>query len=129
MRVVDTPVWWRTERQAQRRDGLTLGFVPTMGALHEGHQSLVRRSLADNDRTLVSIFVNPTQFDDGPDLELYPRTLEADLETLTDALEVQETRCAEAEARAAAAEGRLRAARSAAFVNALMQSSWAPTRP
>ena len=53
-----------------------------MGALHEGHLSLVRRSRAENDRTVVSIFVNPTQFDDHTDLAQYPRTLEADLGTL-----------------------------------------------
>ncbi len=53
-----------------------------MGALHEGHLSLVRRSRAENDRTLVSIFVNPTQFDDPADYAQYPRTLEADLEVL-----------------------------------------------
>jgi pantoate--beta-alanine ligase len=53
-----------------------------MGALHEGHLSLVRRSRAENDRTLVSIFVNPTQFDDRSDLERYPRTLDEDLEVL-----------------------------------------------
>jgi pantoate--beta-alanine ligase len=73
---------WRRERAAQRRSGLTLGFVPTMGALHAGHLSLVRRSRAENDRTLVSIFVNPTQFDDPGDLAKYPRTLDQDLEAL-----------------------------------------------
>ncbi len=78
-RVFDTLPAWRAERLAQRRDGLSLGFVPTMGALHEGHLSLVRRSRAENDRTLVCIFVNPTQFDDPGDLAGYPRTTEDDL--------------------------------------------------
>jgi len=73
---------WRDERLRQTHAGLTLGFVPTMGALHAGHLSLVRRSRAENDRTLVSIFVNPTQFDDPQDLVQYPRTLESDLEML-----------------------------------------------
>lgn len=73
---------WRRERLRQRRAGLTLGFVPTMGALHDGHLSLVRRSRAENDRTVVSIFVNPTQFDDPNDLARYPRTLDTDLEML-----------------------------------------------
>jgi pantoate--beta-alanine ligase len=73
---------WRQERRAQIRAGVTLGVVPTMGALHEGHASLVRRSRAENDRTLVTIFVNPAQFDDPADLARYPRTLENDLALL-----------------------------------------------
>ena len=84
MRVFEIPSAWRDERRTQTRAGWTLGFVPTMGGLHEGHLSLVRRSLAENDRTLVSIFVNPTQFDDPSDLAGYPRTLDADLTMLRD---------------------------------------------
>ena len=84
MTVFESPMRWRAERDVQRRAGLGLGFVPTMGALHEGHLTLVRRSLAENNRTLVSIFVNPTQFEDDTDLARYPRPLEADLETLRD---------------------------------------------
>ena len=73
---------WRDQRRAQCRAGLTLGFVPTMGALHEGHLSLIRRSRSENDATLVSIFVNPTQFDDRVDYEKYPRTLDDDVRML-----------------------------------------------
>src|SRR6478672_447911 len=73
---------WRDERRRQARAGLTLGVVPTMGALHDGHLSLVRRSRAENDRTLVTIFVNPTQFDDPKDLSAYPRPLDEDLALL-----------------------------------------------
>jgi pantoate--beta-alanine ligase len=81
-RVLENLSSWRRERRQQTHAGLTLGFVPTMGALHAGHLSLVRRSRAENDRTLVSIFVNPTQFDDPDDLAQYPRTLDTDLEML-----------------------------------------------
>lgn len=65
-----------------RKDGKTVGLVPTMGALHNGHASLVRRSVEENDVTVVSVFLNPTQFNDKTDLEKYPRTLDADCKLL-----------------------------------------------
>jgi pantoate--beta-alanine ligase len=77
--VFESPLAWREERRKQIRRGLSLGFVPTMGALHEGHRSLVRYSVAQNDLTLVSIFVNPTQFSDAEDFAEYPHPLDADL--------------------------------------------------
>lgn len=63
-------------------EGKTIGLVPTMGALHQGHTSLVEKATADNDVVVVSIFVNPTQFSDPSDLDSYPRTLDQDLELL-----------------------------------------------
>lgn len=65
-----------------KKEGKSIGFIPTMGALHEGHIGLVGRSLKETDVTVVSIFVNPTQFNDQSDLANYPRTLEADCEKL-----------------------------------------------
>lgn len=65
-----------------RKAGKSVGLVPTMGALHEGHASLVRRSVKENDVTVVSVFVNPTQFNDKNDLKNYPRDLDADCRLL-----------------------------------------------
>jgi pantoate--beta-alanine ligase len=67
-----------------RRAGRTIGFVPTMGALHDGHVSLVRTARSKSDVTVVSIFVNPTQFAPGEDLDSYPRTEEADIARLAE---------------------------------------------
>lgn len=76
--VEDLQKYLETERVNKR----TLGFIPTMGALHAGHLSLIEHSLAENQITLCSIFVNPTQFNDNSDLEKYPRTPEIDLQKL-----------------------------------------------
>ena len=82
MKLVHTINELRAELALQRQAGKKIGLVPTMGALHEGHASLVRRAVAENDVVVVSDFVNPTQFNDKNDLLKYPRTLDADCELL-----------------------------------------------
>jgi len=80
MHVSNTIAEWQSRRRGL--EGSSIGVVPTMGALHEGHGALVRRCRAENDRVVVSLFVNPTQFNDPGDLAKYPRTLESDLAIL-----------------------------------------------
>lgn len=80
MKQVDTIGELKKELSGER--GGKIGFVPTMGALHEGHMSLVDRARRENDTVVVSVFVNPTQFNDPEDLRHYPRTIEADLDLL-----------------------------------------------
>lgn len=78
MKVFERIVDLKNELFYLRKQGKTIGLVPTMGALHDGHASLIRRSAQQNDVTVVSVFLNPTQFNDKNDLERYPRTLDAD---------------------------------------------------
>lgn len=82
MKIVHTIKELQATLDDLRAQQKSVGLVPTMGALHAGHASLVKRSVAENDATVVSIFVNPTQFNDPTDLEKYPRTPEADCRLL-----------------------------------------------
>ena len=83
MRVMSDLESWQSARAGLT--DLSIGFVPTMGALHEGHLALIRRSASENERTVVSIFVNEPQFNDPSDLESYPRPLEDDVHLAAEA--------------------------------------------
>ena len=80
MQVIDTIGQFRSALEEHRRHGRTIGLVPTMGALHAGHISLVERAATECDVAAVTIFVNPLQFGDGEDFSRYPRTLDADIQ-------------------------------------------------
>ena len=82
MKIIETVTELEDRLNSFRNSGKTIGFVPTMGALHKGHGELVKRSVRENDITVVSIFVNPTQFNNSDDLDLYPRTPEKDYDLL-----------------------------------------------
>lgn len=83
MQIVSTTADLQAELSRWRAEGRSIGLVPTMGALHEGHLTLVRRSVAENASTVVSVFVNPTQFNNLSDLEKYPRDLNRDAQLLS----------------------------------------------
>ena len=85
MKIVETVEEVRAQVKAWRKEGFSVGLVPTMGFLHEGHKSLIDRAVAENDKVVVSVFVNPMQFGPKEDLASYPRDLDRDAALCEDA--------------------------------------------
>ncbi len=82
LKIIKSVTEWQQWRQGFNAQHMSIGFVPTMGNLHQGHLELVKQAQAENDFVVVSIFVNPTQFNNPDDLQKYPRTLQRDLDQL-----------------------------------------------
>ena len=90
MKIINNPEELRKNIEILKKEGKTVGLVPTMGALHYGHISLMKQSVLQNDITVVSVYVNPIQFGPNEDYERYPRPIEKDIQVCQDNKDTQE---------------------------------------